>query len=147
MWCVRLKGPEASPIPPPLARSAPHFRLDFLPQVLPYAIVVQAFVGMFVDPPGLWAYTLTTSKALWIAVSGVAAFLVNLSGFMVIGNLGGLTHVLLGQGKTAAICLGAWLFLGSTYSATQLGGAAIAIGGITAYTHATISERDTGTRG
>ena len=107
-----------------------------------YAIVVQAFVGVLVDPPGLWAYTLTMNKAFWIASSGVSAFLVNLSGFMVIGNLGGLTHVLLGQGKTAAICLGAWLFLGSTYSATQLGGAAIAIGGISAYTHATITERD-----
>lgn len=101
-------------------------------------------MGLLVDPPGLWSYALTPSKATWIFVSGVAAFLVNLSGFMVIGNLGGLTHVLLGQGKTAAICLGAWLLLGSTYTATQLGGAAIAIGGILAYTHATVKEHEGG---
>lgn len=108
---------------------------------LPYAIVVQTMISPLVDPPGLLQFQWTSEAVLWIVLSGIAAFLVNLSGFLVMGHAGALTHVLLGQLKTSMICLGAYYVFDAHYTALQLCGAAGAISSIVAYTHATTSEK------
>merc|ERR1719356_1978228 len=63
---------------------------------LPYAMIVQTIISPLVDPPGLWKYQWTPMAVFWIGLSGIAAFLVNLSGFLVMGHVGALAHVLLG---------------------------------------------------
>ena len=70
---------------------------------------------------------------------GLAAFLVNFSGFLVIGNISGLAHVLLGQFKTAAVCLGSVVLFGTVYPPGQLISALGAIICIVAYTQFTIA--------
>eukprot|EP00543_Licmophora_paradoxa_P000574 CAMPEP_0202448524 /NCGR_PEP_ID=MMETSP1360-20130828/7343_1 /ASSEMBLY_ACC=CAM_ASM_000848 /TAXON_ID=515479 /ORGANISM="Licmophora paradoxa, Strain CCMP2313" /LENGTH=274 /DNA_ID=CAMNT_0049066149 /DNA_START=216 /DNA_END=1040 /DNA_ORIENTATION=+ len=109
--------------------------------VLPYAILVQALISPLVDPPGLLQYRWTTEATLLIFCSGLAAFLVNFSGFLVMGNIGALAHVLLGQLKTSVIMVGAYFLFGSRYSAMQIAGASGAVAAIVAYTHVTVAEK------
>ena len=108
---------------------------------LPYAMLVQATMAPLVDPQGLWQYEWTVEAIFWITISGVAAFLVNFSGFLVMGNIGALAHVLLGQLKTSVIMVGAYFLFGSRYASLQLWGAAGAVLAIVLYTHVTVSER------
>eukprot|EP00542_Grammatophora_oceanica_P000954 CAMPEP_0194057440 /NCGR_PEP_ID=MMETSP0009_2-20130614/63392_1 /TAXON_ID=210454 /ORGANISM="Grammatophora oceanica, Strain CCMP 410" /LENGTH=331 /DNA_ID=CAMNT_0038707203 /DNA_START=65 /DNA_END=1060 /DNA_ORIENTATION=+ len=110
--------------------------------VLPYAIVVQALVSPLVDPPGILEFVWTPNAIMWIGLSGIAAFLVNFSGFLVMGNIGALAHVLLGQVKTAVIMFGAFFLFASTYSEMQLLGAAGAVVMIVFYTHVTLREKE-----
>lgn len=110
---------------------------------LPYAIVVQAAVSPLFDPPGLLEFVWTPSAVFWIGLSGIAAFLVNFSGFLVMGNIGALAHVLLGQLKTSVIMVGAYFVFNSKYSSVQLMGAFGAVMAIVAYTHVTVEERKT----
>jgi len=114
--------------------------LALMHAVLPYAIVVQCCISPLVDPPGIFQYKWTTEAIFWIGLSGIAAFLVNYSGFLVMGNLGALAHVLLGQCKTAVIMVGAYFLFDSRYSSLQLAGASGAVGAIVAYTHVTVQE-------
>lgn len=71
---------------------------------------------------------------------GVAAFMVNFSGFLVMGNISALAHVLLGQFKTAAVCLGGVLLFGTVYPAAQLFSAGGAVLCIVAYTYVTVKK-------
>lgn len=116
--------------------------LALMHAVYPYAIVVQALISPVVDPPGLLQYRWTPEAVFWIFLSGIAAFLVNFSGFLVMGNIGALAHVLLGQLKTSVIMVGAYFIFGSRYSSLQLVGAMGAVGAIVAYTHVTVSEEE-----
>lgn len=117
--------------------------LALMHAVLPYAMVVQAAISPIVDPPGILSFHWTTEAIFWIGLSGVFAFLVNFSGFLVMGNISGLAHVLLGQLKTAVIMLGAYFLFASRYSPLQLLGATGAVAGIVAYTHVTVQEKTT----
>lgn len=108
--------------------------------VLPFAIIVQVICGIFVDPAGVLNFQWTGEALFWITLSGFAAFLVNLSGFLVMGGVGALAHVLLGQLKSSVICLGAYYLLNTSYETTQLIGASGAVLGIVAYTHAATNE-------
>jgi solute carrier family 35 protein E3 len=110
--------------------------------VLPYAIVVQSISGLLVDPPGLLEFEWTKEAIFWIGLSGVAAFLVNLSGFLVMGGVGALAHVLLGQLKTSVICIGAYYIFQASFSFYQLVGAVGAILGIVGYTYVTTQEKE-----
>ena len=109
--------------------------------IIPGAIAVQLVVCPLIDPPGILSYDWNTTALFWIALSGLAAFFVNLSGFLVMGNLGAIAHVLLGQLKTCVILLFAYLVFGTQYSWGQLVGAAVAIGAIVYYTHLTMKEK------
>jgi solute carrier family 35 protein E3 len=109
--------------------------------VYPYAIVVQLISGLFVDPAGVLSFQWTPEAIFWISMSGMAAFLVNVSGNLVIGDIGPLAHVLLGQLKTSVICLGAYYLFGSTLTLLQLMGALGAIFGIIGYTYVTTREK------
>ena len=87
--------------------------LALMSVVLPFAICVQAVMSPLVDPPGILESQFTPDALLWIGLSGIFAFLVNFSGFLVIGNISTLAHVLLGQLKTAIIMIGATFLFGS----------------------------------
>ena len=81
--------------------------------VLPFSICVQAIMSPLVDPPGILEFQFTSDALLWIGLSGIFAFMVNFSGFLVMGNISALAHVLLGQLKTAIIMIGATFLFGS----------------------------------
>jgi len=108
--------------------------------VYPYAIVVQTICGLVVDPPGLLSFEWTPEAIFWISLSGIAAFLVNVSGNLVIGDIGPLAHVLLGQMKTSVICLGAYYVFGSSLTLLQMFGALGAVIAIIGYTYVTTNE-------
>lgn len=114
--------------------------LQMMYELMPWAIGVQCLVAPIVDPSGLLSFEWSRSAVFWLFVSGVSAFLVNLSGFLVLSNISALAHVLLGQLKTAAVCLGAYIVFGAVYPPVQLVGAAGAIVGIIVYTQLTVSK-------
>lgn len=113
--------------------------LQLMHALLPWAMVFQLFISFVVDPPGILDFAWTPDAIFWIGLSGLAAFLVNFSGFLVIGNISGLAHVLLGQFKTAAVCLGSVVLFGTVYPPGQLISALGAIICIVAYTQFTIA--------
>ena len=116
--------------------------LQLMHAVLPYALLVQIVISPIVDPPGLMNFEWTPEAMFWIGLSGVCAFLVNFSGFLVMGNVGALAHVLLGQLKTAVIMIGSSFVFNSHYSSTQIASAIGAIGSIVAYTQITVYEKE-----
>mmetsp|Transcript_34584 Transcript_34584/g.83523 ORF Transcript_34584/g.83523 Transcript_34584/m.83523 type:complete len:272 (-) Transcript_34584:49-864(-) len=116
--------------------------LALMHAVLPFALVVQVCISPLVDPPGVLSFQWTPESIFWIGLSGVAAFLVNFSGFLVMGNIGALAHVLLGQMKTAIIMVGAYFIFQSHYSVVQLVGAMGAVAAIVAYTYVTVQEKN-----
>ena len=116
--------------------------LQLMHAVLPFATIVQIIISPLVDPPGLLDFQWTSEAIFWIGLSGIAAFLVNFSGFLVMGNIGALAHVLLGQLKTAVIMIGSSFLFGSHYSTMQIAGALGAIMSIVAYTHVTVTEKN-----
>ena len=76
-------------------------------------------------------------------LSGVGAFLVNWSGFLVLGACSPLTHILLGQAKSSIVMLCGFLLLGYNPGADSLLGAAIAIAAMVAYTYVNLQESST----
>jgi solute carrier family 35 protein E3 len=61
--------------------------LALMRAVLPLAICVQAAISPLIDPPGLCDFQWTPEALFWIGLSGIFAFLVNFSGFLVMGNI------------------------------------------------------------
>jgi len=61
--------------------------LALMRAVLPLAICVQAAISPLIDPPGLREFQWTGEALFWIGLSGISAFLVNFSGFLVMGNI------------------------------------------------------------
>lgn len=104
------------------------------------SIAVQLALCPLIDPPGVLSYAWSTSAIFWISLSGLAAFFVNLSGFIVMGNLGAIAHVLLGQLKTCVIMLFAYFVFGTYYTTWQLLGALVAVAAILYYTHLTVHK-------
>ncbi len=115
--------------------------LQLMHAILPYALLVQMIISPLVDPPGLFEFQWTSEAIFWISLSGFAAFLVNFSGFLVMGNIGALAHVLLGQLKTAVIMIGSSFLFDSHYTSLQIVGALGAVCSIVAYTHITVTEK------
>jgi hypothetical protein len=116
--------------------------LQLMHVVLPHAIVVQLLISPLVDPPGVLSFQWTQEAVFWIGLSGFSAFLVNFSGFLVMGNIGALAHVLLGQLKTAVIMIGSLFIFGTYFPKMQIIGALGAICSIVAYTRITMAEND-----
>jgi len=114
--------------------------LALMRAVLPLAICVQAAISPLIDPPGLCDFQWTPEALFWIGLSGIFAFLVNFSGFLVMGNISALAHVLLGQFKTAIIMILASMIFGSKFSAMQLVAAVGAVVAIVVYSQITLIE-------
>lgn len=73
----------------------------------------------------------------WIAIisSGVVAFLVNLSIFLVIGKTSPVTYNVLGHFKLCLILFGGFVLLHEPLTGLQAFGIALTLGGIFAYTY------------
>ena len=60
--------------------------LALMHALFPYALVVQTVLSPLVDPPGLFQYEWRPSALFAVAASGLGAFLVNYSGFLVVAG-------------------------------------------------------------
>ena len=107
---------------------------------LPWASVVTAGMVPVLDPPGLVDTSLTLQGACLILASGVAAFLVNWSGFLVIGCCSPLTHQVLGQAKSVVTMLGGYILFGQQYPWISLLGCTAAMVSVIVYTDANLRE-------
>jgi hypothetical protein len=116
--------------------------LSLMHAVMPYAIVLQLILAPIVDPPGIRQYHWTPEAVLLLSLSGLAAFFVTFSGFLVVGNISPLAHTLLGPMKTAVAMLGDYFLYEAHYSKVQLLAAGGALLSLAIYTHVTIIERE-----
>jgi hypothetical protein len=116
--------------------------LSLMHAVMPYAIVLQLFLAPIMDPPGIRYFQWTPEAVLLLSLSGLAAFFVTFSGFLVMGNVGPLAHTLLGPLKNGVAMLAAKLLYGTEYSPVQLLGAGGALISLAVYTHVTIALRE-----
>ena len=98
-------------------------------QVLPWATVWMCLMAPFVDPPGLSEFPYDLFNASLIILSGAAAFCVNYSGFLVLGACQPLTHVVLGQVKSASLVVGGALLFHQSPTPRAILGALVAISG------------------
>lgn len=107
--------------------------LSIMYAILPIALAVQSCLIPVVDPPGLFEYEWSIPRAAAVLTSSVAAFLVNYSGFLVVGHLGALAHILLGQCKAAGTILLAAILHGERYSLYEVAAASAAMAAIALY--------------
>lgn len=107
--------------------------LSIMYAILPIALAVQSCLIPVVDPPGLFHYKWSVRRAAAIFASSLAAFLVNYSGFLVVGHLGAIAHILLGQCKAAGTILLAAVLHGERYSLHEIASASAAMMAIGAY--------------
>jgi drug/metabolite transporter (DMT)-like permease len=113
-------------------------------RVLPLSTVMLLALVPLLDPPGILNFPWTTQRAVLIALSGVAAFFVNWSGFLVMGACSALTHTLLGQLKACVIILGGYLFFAHSYPPKAIAGASIAVVALVLYTRVNLAEQAVG---
>ena len=110
-------------------------------RVLPLSTAMMLALVPLLDPPGLLEFDWTPERAALVALSGVAAFFVNWSGFLVMGACSALTHTLLGQLKACVIILGGYLLFDHTYPLKALAGASVAIAALLVYTRVNLAEQ------
>jgi solute carrier family 35 protein E3 len=115
--------------------------LALMRRVLPLSTAILLVMTPLVDPPGLLAFEWSATRAGAVLLSGVAAFFVNWSGFLVMGACSALTHTVLGQLKACVIILFGWLLLAQVYPPKAICGAAAAIASVIAYTRANLAEQ------
>ena len=102
---------------------------------MPWSTMWMVVLTVFIDPPGLVEYQWTPYRAGLILLSGAAAFCVNYSGFLVLGTCAPLTHVVLGQAKSAVVILGGAVLFGQDQTPQALLGSAIAVASSGVYAH------------
>jgi len=124
------------------AGGEPWHTLALMRAVLPWSTLVIGAMVPLVDPPGLLQYEWTVERAALLGASSAGAFLVNWSGFLVMGACSALTHTILGQLKSSAGIIGGWLVLGQIYPLKSILGASLAVLSVGAYTRANLSEAD-----
>ncbi|CAE1257648.1 SLC35E3 [Acanthosepion pharaonis] len=79
--------------------------------------------------------------ALTIILSGIVAFLVNLTIYWIIGNTSPVTYNMVGHLKFCLILLGAYQFFNESLHLLQLLGIGITVSGIIFYTHVKMNEQ------
>lgn len=92
------------------------------------------------DVTKMWNVSLTPDCILGIISSGIFAFLVNLSIFLVITGSSPVSYNVLGHGKLCVILISGYTLFGESYHATNIAGVAIAVMGIVWYTHLKLSS-------
>mmetsp|Transcript_62262 Transcript_62262/g.103480 ORF Transcript_62262/g.103480 Transcript_62262/m.103480 type:complete len:352 (-) Transcript_62262:179-1234(-) len=114
--------------------------LPLMQRVLPLSTCATLLMVPLIDPPGLFEFQWTFDRMLLVALSGVSAFFVNWSGFLVMGACSALTHTVLGQLKACVIILGGWLLFDQRYPPKSIFGASMAIIAMVAYVRANLQE-------
>ncbi|KAJ4709201.1 Nucleotide/sugar transporter family protein [Melia azedarach] len=96
------------------------------------------FLGSLIpclDPPGVLSFNWNLSNTSAILMSAFLGFLLQWSGALALGATSAISHVVLGQFKTCVILLGNYYIFGSNPGTTSIGGAFVAIVGMSFYTY------------
>eukprot|EP01065_Artemidia_motanka_P020485 TRINITY_DN24531_c0_g1_i1.p1 TRINITY_DN24531_c0_g1~~TRINITY_DN24531_c0_g1_i1.p1 ORF type:complete len:332 (+),score=81.91 TRINITY_DN24531_c0_g1_i1:74-1069(+) len=116
--------------------------LELMVRLIPRAMLFQVPLLLITDPLGeLGKFKWTAEATSLLLLSGAGAFAVNLSGFLVMGELSALTHVVVGQGKACVTMLGGYLLYREQYPALKLLGAASAVAAMAGYTSSNLREQ------
>ncbi len=106
----------------------------------PLSAVMLAIVAPFLeDVHEMWNISLTPDCVLGIISSGIFAFLVNLSIFLVISGSSPVSYNVLGHGKLCVILVSGYTLFGESFHAKNIAGVALAVVGIVWYTHLKLS--------
>ena len=116
--------------------------LALMRRVLPLSTVFLLALVPIIDPPGALAFHWTPRRVALVALSGLAAFFVNWSGFLVMGACSALSHTVLGQLKACLIIVGGYLFFDQAYPPKSLCGASVAIVSMVLYTRFNVLEAE-----
>jgi len=116
--------------------------LALMRRIMPFSTVFMIALVPIIDPPGLLEFSWTPHRFAMVMLSGVAAFFVNWSGFMVMGCCSALAHTVLGQLKACGIILGGWFFFAQSYPPKAIAGAALAIVSMCCYTKFNLAEQE-----
>lgn len=84
----------------------------------------------------------TLSAVLMVLLSGIIAFMVNLSIYWIIGNTSPVTYNMFGHFKFSITLLGGYLLFKDPLSLNQVLGILCTLLGILAYTHFKLSEQE-----
>lgn len=94
----------------------------------------------WIDPPGVLSFKWDVNNSTAILVSALLGFLLQWSGALALGATSATTHVVLGQFKTCVILLGGYLLFDSDPGVVSIGGAVVALSGMSVYTSLNLNE-------
>ncbi|XP_028771534.1 nucleotide-sugar uncharacterized transporter 2 [Neltuma alba] len=95
----------------------------------------------WLDPPGVLSFNWDVHNSTAIMISALLGFLLQWSGALALGATSATSHVVLGQFKTCVILLGGYLILDSDPGIVSLGGAVIALSGMSVYTSLNLKQK------
>ncbi|AET00822.2 putative sugar phosphate transporter domain-containing protein [Medicago truncatula] len=94
----------------------------------------------WIDPPGVLSFKWDVNNSSAIMISALLGFLLQWSGALALGATSATTHVVLGQFKTCVILLGGYLLFDSDPGIVSIGGAVVALTGMSVYTTFNLQE-------
>ncbi|OIW02921.1 hypothetical protein TanjilG_29697 [Lupinus angustifolius] len=94
----------------------------------------------WIDPPGVLSFKWDVNNSSAVLISALLGFLLQWSGALALGATSATTHVVLGQFKTCVILLGGYLIFNSDPGFVSIGGAVVALSGMSVYTTLTLHE-------
>jgi len=115
--------------------------LTLMNDILPYAMGWLFLFAVYFDSAVIH-YPFTFTSVLLLLFSGLLAFVLNYSAFLVIGVCSPLTHQILGQLKTCVMLYVSAMLFGKEVSWLSIVGAAIAMIGIFGYTWVKLYEKN-----
>jgi solute carrier family 35 protein E3 len=93
------------------------------------------------NPDSIFYYEFTIHRLVVILATGILAFLVNVSIFMVIGRTSPVTYNVLGHAKTAVIIASDFLFFGRPKDVRNMAGVVLTMVGVVWYTHLKLQDQ------
>ncbi|XP_019456039.1 PREDICTED: uncharacterized membrane protein At1g06890-like [Lupinus angustifolius] len=100
----------------------------------------------WIDPPGVLSFKWNVNNSSAVLISALLGFLLQWSGALALGATCATTHVVLGQFKTCVILLGGYLIFNSDPGIVSIGGAVVAISGMSLYTTFTLQQSQENTK-
>lgn len=100
----------------------------------------------WIDPPGVLSFKWDVNNSTAVLVSALLGFLLQWSGALALGATSATTHVVLGQFKTCVILLGGYLLFDSDPGVVSIGGAVVALSGMSVYTSLNLQEPQENTK-
>jgi len=113
---------------------------DLFPRAILWMLLFALIFELEAGPESVKRALADKKIAGQVLLSGFAAFLVNFTGFQVMGLISPLAHVVLGQAKSVIMLLIGAVLLGYKYSANALTSSLFAMFSIVMYTWVTLQE-------
>jgi len=103
--------------------------------------VIPIFDNIFSGDKPLIDYEMTINAFIFIAVSGVLAFLVNLSIFLVIGRTSPVTYNVVGHFKLCIIIVSGFIVFNYPIDGRNIFGILVTLAGVISYTHFKLEQQ------